>query len=392
MTRTTPTSAAADHLVWPFFDEPHRKLAHDLSLWAAREIDALAESRDVDTVCRTLVQMLGEADWLRYCVPASHGGAFARLDVRALCLCRETLAQFSGLADFAFAMQGLGAGPISLFGSDALKDKYLPGVRDGTRIAAFALTEPEAGSDVTAMSTLAHRDGAGWRLDGEKTFISNAGIAHQYVVFAKLADTREPAFGAFVVDADNPGLAVTERIPTLAPHPLGTVVFNDCRVSADAVVGPPEKGLRIALATLDVFRSTVAAAALGFARRALAEAIPFVRERRTFGKRLSEHQITRAKIAEMALAIDTSALLVYRAAWTRDTQQERVTREAAMAKLHATESAQRVIDDAVQLMGGRGLVAGVMVERLYREIRALRIYEGTSEIQRLLIAGVVLGD
>jgi acyl-CoA dehydrogenase len=244
---------------------------------------------------------------------------------------------------------------------------------------------------VTAMRTLAHRIEGGWRLDGEKTFISNAGIAHHYVVFARHADNTDE-FSAFMVDADNAGLAVTERIETLAPHPLGTVVLNDCRVTDAAVVGPPRKGLRVALATLDVFRSTVAAAALGFARRALTEALRFVKERRTFGKPLAEHQLTRARIADMALAIDTSALLVYRAAWTRDTMAERVTREAAMAKLHATESAQRVIDDAVQLLGGRGVVAGAVVEQLYREIRALRIYEGTSEIQRLLIAGTVLGD
>jgi acyl-CoA dehydrogenase len=381
-----------EHLAWPFFDEPHRKLAGDLWTWAERELGGThVDERNVDAACRTLVRQLGESDWLRYCVPASHGGAFAKLDVRALCLCRETLAQFSGLADFAFAMQGLGAGPITLFGSDDMKDRYLPGVRDGARIAAFALTEPEAGSDVTAMQTLAHRDGSGWRLDGEKTFISNAGIAHHYVVFARLADNRD-TFGAFIVDADNAGLAVTERIETLSPHPLGTVVLNDCRVAEGAVIGPPGKGLRVALATLDVFRSTVAAAALGFARRALREAVAYVRERRTFGKALADHQLTRAKIAEMAMAIDASALLVYRAAWTRDTRSERVTREAAMAKLHATESAQRVIDDAVQLLGGRGVVAGAPVERLYREIRALRIYEGTSEIQRLLIAGVVLGE
>jgi acyl-CoA dehydrogenase len=385
---TTPES---DYLDWPFFDDAHRKLARDLWTWAEREVAPYAETRNADATCRQLVQLLGESDWLRYCVPASHGGAFAKLDVRALCLCRETLGQFAGLADFAFAMQGLGTGPITLFGSDALKDRYLPGVRDGTRIAAFALTEPEAGSDVTAMRTLAFRDGAGWRLDGEKTFISNAGIAHHYVVFARMAET-EGTFSAFVVDADNAGLAVTDRIQTLAPHPLGTVVLNDCRVGADAMIGPQGKGLRVALATLDVFRSTVAAAALGFARRALREAIAYVRERRTFGKPLAEHQLTRAKIAEMALAIDASALLVYRAAWTRDTRSERVTREAAMAKLYATESAQRVIDDAVQLLGGRGVVAGSPVEQLYREIRALRIYEGTSEIQRLLIAGAVLGE
>jgi alkylation response protein AidB-like acyl-CoA dehydrogenase len=381
-----------DHLAWPFFDEQHRKLAGELWAWAERELGTeRRDERNVDAACRRLVSLLGDADWLRYCVPSSHGGAFAKLDVRALCVCRETLAQFSGLADFAFAMQGLGVGPITLFGSDELKDRYLPGVRDGAKIAAFALTEPEAGSDVTAMQTLARRDGEGWRLDGEKTFISNAGIAHHYVVFARLADTKD-AFGAFVVDADNVGLAVTERIQTLAPHPLGTIVLNDCRVGAQAEIGPQGKGLRVALATLDVFRSTVAAAALGFARRALREAVGYVKERHTFGKPLADHQLTRAKIAEMALAIDASALLVYRAAWTRDTQSERVTREAAMAKLYATENAQRVIDDAVQLMGGRGVVAGAAVEQLYREIRALRIYEGTSEIQKLLIAGVVLGE
>lgn len=347
---------------------------------------------DVDAACRALVQQLGDGDWLRYCVPASHGGAFEKLDVRALCLCRETLAQVSGLADFAFAMQGLGAGPISLYGSDALKDRYLPGVRDGTRIAAFALSEPAAGSDVTAMRTTARRDGQGWRIDGEKTFISNAGIADHYVVFARIADGGGKTFGAFVVEAGANGFAVTERIATLSPHPLGTVLLSDCKVFEDAVVGAPDKGLRIALGTLDVFRSTVAAAALGFARRALSEAIAHAKTRQVFGKALAEHQLTRAKIADMALAVDASALLVYRAAWTRDTRADRVTREAAMAKLYATESAQRVIDDAVQILGGRGVVAGAPVEQLYREIRALRIYEGTSEIQRLIIGGDVLGD
>lgn len=383
-----------DHLVWPFFEDAHRKLAGDLWSWSEREMTRHTgpEARNVDATCREIVKLLGESDWLRYCVPSSHGGAFAKLDVRALCLCRETLAQFSALADFAFAMQGLGVGPISLYGSDALKDRYLPGVRDGAKIAGFALTEPEAGSDITAMRTLAHRDGQGWRLDGEKTFISNAGIAHHYVVFARLANTAERAFGAFVVDADNAGLAVTERIDTLAPHPLGTIVLNDCRVFEEAVVGPPDKGLRVALGTLDVFRSTVAAAAVGFARRALREAVIHAKERQVFGKPLAEHQLTRGRIAEMAMSVDASALLVYRAAWTRDTVAERVTREAAMAKLHATESAQRIIDDAVQLLGASGVVAGAPTERLYREIRALRIYEGTSEIQKLVIAEDVLRE
>lgn len=340
------------------------------------------------------MRKLGDAGWLRYCVPSAHGGAFEKVDVRALCICRETLAERSGLADFAFAMQGLGVGPIVLYGSDELRKRYLPGVRDGKTIAAFALSEPDAGSDVTAMRTTARRNsgGEGWRLDGEKTFISNAGIADHYVVFARLPDEGDRAFGAFVVDADNAGLSVTERIATLAPHPLGTVTLGNCVIRDDAVVGAPAKGLRVALGTLDVFRSTVAAAALGFARRALREAVTHAKARRVFGKLLADHQLTQARIADMMVAVDTSALLVYRAAWTRDTVADRVTLEAAMAKLHATESAQRVIDDAVQLLGGRGVVADAPVERLYREIRALRIYEGTSEIQRLVIAGEILGD
>ena len=400
----------SDHLRWPFFDDVHRSLARDLDAWAGSVVPGAASvtsnaadrgsrasgagdhrSRaEVDAACRDLVRRLGEADWLRYCIPASHGGAFETLDVRALCLCRETLARHGGLADFAFAMQGLGAGPISLFGSPALKDRYLPGVRDGERIAAFALTEPEAGSDIGGMKTMARRDGQGWRLDGTKTFISNAGIADHYVVFARLEPAADKAFGAFVVDAGTAGLAVTERIDTMAPHPLGTIEMTDCRVFEDAVVGPPGKGLRVALGTLDVFRSTVAAAALGFARRALAEAVAHAKSRSVFGKPLAEHQLTQARIAEMATLVDASALLVYRAAWTRDVVAERVTREAAMAKLHATESAQRVIDDAVQLLGGRGVVAGAVVEQLYREIRALRIYEGTTEIQKLIIGGDIL--
>lgn len=387
------TLSEHDHLVWPFFDEAHRRLARELWAWAETAITPQLEAgQDADTTCRGIVKQLGESDWLRYCVPSSHGGAFEKLDVRALCVCRETLAQFGGLADFAFAMQGLGVGPIALYGSDHLKDRYLPDVRDGKRIAAFALSESQAGSDIGAMRTTAKRDGQGWRLDGEKTFISNAGIADHYVVFAKLPDEGERAFGAFVVDADARGFGVTERIDTLAPHPLGTIAMSDCKVFEDAVVGPPGKGLRVALGTLDVFRSTVAAAALGFARRALREAVTHAKTRHVFGKPLAEHQLTQARIAEMALAVDASALLVYRAAWIRDKVAERVTREAAMAKLHATESAQRVIDSAVQLLGGRGVIAGATVETLYREIRALRIYEGTSEIQQLVIAGDVLSD
>jgi acyl-CoA dehydrogenase len=380
-------------LGWPFFDEEHRRLACELDAWAGSELGDLAhEEEDVDGACREIVRRLGAAGWLRYAVTAPYGGAFERLDVRALCLARETLARVSGLADFAFAMQGLGSGPIALYGSEAQKQRYLPPVAAGERIAAFALSEPEAGSDVTAMRTVARRDGGGWVLDGTKTWISNAGIADHYVVFCRTPDEGERTFGAFVVEADAPGFSVSERIETIAPHPLGTLTIDRCRVTTDALIGSAAKGLRVALGTLDVFRSTVGAAALGFARRALAEAVAHVRQREAFGKPLADFQLTQAKIADMALAVDASALLVYRAAWTRDREAERVTREAAMAKLFATEAAQRVIDDAVQLFGGRGVVAGEPVERLYREIRALRIYEGTSEIQRLVIAGTLLSE
>ena len=384
-----------EYLRWPFFEHRHHELARDLRAWAERErwSGGAGErgSDGVDAACREIAKTLGTRGWLKYCIPRSHGGAEDKLDVRSLCLCRETLAEFEPLADFVFAMQGLGAGPISMFGTDEQKQRYLPGVGRGETIAAFALSEPNAGSDVTAMQMTARRDGKRWVLDGEKTFISNAGIADFYTVFARLPDEGERMFGAFVVDASARGLRVSERIETLSPHPLGTVSFRSCAVDDGAMIGPHGKGLRVALGTLDVFRSTVAAAALGFARRAMREAVVHAKERTLFGKTLAEHQMTQAKIAEMALAIDASALLVYRAAWTRDTVSDRVTREAAMAKLFATESAQRVIDDAVQLLGGRGVVAGAPVERLYREIRALRIYEGTSEVQKLVIAGAVLG-
>ena len=369
------------YLEWPFFEEEHRRLAGDLQAWVLGQ-DA-PDEQDVDAACREWVRRLADGGWLRYAIPAEYGGIRNPLEVRSLCLIREQLAQHSGLADFAFAMQGLGAGPISLFGSEALKRRYLPRVADGSAIAAFALSEAEAGSDVGAMRTAARPDLGGYVIDGQKTWISNAGIADFYVVFCRLGDK----FAAFVVEADNPGLRVTERIPVIAPHPLGTLEFNRCRVHAGAMVGEPGGGMRVALGTLDVFRSTVAAAALGFARRALDEAVQWTRTRQAFGKPLSDHQLTQARLADMAVAVDASALLVYRAAWTRDLGAPRITREAAMAKLYATEAAQRVIDDAVQLFGGRGVVSGGAVERLYREIRALRIYEGTSEIQKLVIAG-----
>ena len=375
----------------PFFTDAHRAFARELSLWAQREIhDDDHEFPDVDAQCRSLVRALGEGGWLRYAVPAPYGGHHERLDVRTLCLARETLARSSGLADFAFAMQGLGAGPISLFGSDELKRRYLPGVASGESIAAFAISETEAGSDVAAMRTTAHRDGDEYVIDGEKTWISNGGIADQYVVFCRHGDA-DREFIALVVMPTDTGFSVTSRISTIAPHPLATLRFESCRVPADRVVGEPGKGLRVALGTLDVFRTTVAAASLGFARRALDETLAHVTTRELFGQKLKEFQLTQTKVAQMATAIDASALLIYRAAWTRDHGATRITREAAMAKLFATEAAQRVIDDAVQLLGARGVESGNPVERLYREIRALRIYEGTTEVQQLVIAGQVLG-
>jgi acyl-CoA dehydrogenase len=389
---THPASSVA-HLAWPFFTDAHRGFARDLADWADTEIAPLVEHEpeDVDGTFREIVRRLGKAGWLKYVVPEPFGLAPPRLDVRTLCLARETLGQLHGMADFAFGMQGLGSGPISQFGSDELKRRYLPRVASGDAIAAFAISEAAAGSDVSSMRTSARRDGPDLVINGRKTWISNAGIAEFYVVFARLEDA-ERSFVAAVVDADNPGLSVSERILVNAPHPLGTLDLVDCRVPATSIVGEPGKGMRVALGTLDIFRSTVGAASLGFARRALAEATTHAIAREAFGKRLSDFQLTQAKLAEMAMAVDASALLVYRAAWTRDSGAERVTREAAMAKLFATETAQRVIDDAVQLFGGRGVVVGETVERLYREIRALRIYEGTSEIQKLVIAGQIIAE
>ncbi len=378
-----------DTFTWPFFTDAHRALATDLRAWTLRELPDAHEHADVDAACRALVKQLGTAGWLRYTVPAAYGGLHDSLDVRSLCIARETLARASGLADFAFAMQGLGAGAITLSGSDELKARYLPRVATGDAIAAFAISEAHAGSDVTAMRTTARRDGDEYVIDGEKTWISNGGIADQYVVVCRLGDA-EREFIALVVEPGDSGFAVSERISTIAPHPLATIRFEDCRIPASRTVGEPGKGLRVALGTLDVFRSTVGAAALGMARRALDETLAHVTTRELFGQRLQDFQLTQAKIAAMATDIDASALLVYRAAWTRDTGAERVTREAAMAKMFATEAAQRVIDDAVQLLGGRGVVSGHPVERLYREIRALRIYEGTTEVQQLVIAGRVL--
>jgi len=377
------------YLSWPFFDEAHRELAAAAAAWCERELDARHDA-DPAKASRAYVSQLGAAGWLKYTVPRAYGGVLESIDVRSICLLRETFGYASGLAEFALAMQGLGSGPISLFGSEALKKKHLPAVAAGTAIAAFAISETGAGSDLSAMQTTARRDGGYIVINGEKTWISNAGIAGYYVVFCRWPEGGDRSFIALAVDAGTPGLDVSKLIDVMAPHPLGTLTFTNCRVPADAVIGEPGKGMRVALGTLDVFRTTVGAAALGFARRALDEAVRHVKQRVAFGKPLADFQLTQARIADMATAIDAAALLVYRAAWTRDGGADRVTREAAMAKLVATETAQQVIDSAIQLLGARGVVAGEPVERLYREIRALRIYEGTSEIQKIVIAGQVL--
>lgn len=377
-----------DYLDWPFFEARHGALARELEAWAAHNLDD-AHGADVDAVCRALVARLGCDGWLRHAVGEQ------AIDTRAICLIRETLARHAGLADFAFAMQGLGSGAISLFGSAEQQQRWLPRVASGEAIAAFALSEPDAGSDVAAMACAARREGDQWVLDGEKTWISNGGIADFYVVFARSGDgggeggRGSKGISAFIVDAATQGLEIAERLDVIAPHPLARLRFSNCRVPADCLVGAEGQGFKVAMATLDVFRTSVAAAALGFARRALQEALARAQARPMFGKTLADFQLTQAKLAQMALEIDAAALLTYRAAWLRDSGK-RVTKEAAMAKLAATESAQRVIDAAVQLFGGQGVQSGQVVERLYREIRALRIYEGASEVQLLIIARELL--
>ena len=377
-------------LAWPFFEEEHRKLIDEVATLIKRNADAFGNSakQDPDQRCRTFVRIFGDK-LLKYAVPAPFGGHKEEFDVRSACLIRESLAYHSGLADFAFAMQGLGSGPMSLFGSDILKKKYLPKVAAGEMIAAFAISEPDAGSDVRAMQTTARRDGDNFVINGIKTWISNADLAHFYVVFCRYPEGGEKSYVALLVEDKTEGLSI-RRFDVIAPHPIGTLEFKDCRVPSSAVIGKEGEGLKVAFATLDVFRPTVGAAALGFARRALDEAVGWAKKRKAFGKTLSEFQITQAKLADMALKIDASALLVYRAAWTHDVLKQPVTCAAAMAKLHATESAQCVIDEAVQILGGQGVLGGSVTEQLYREIRALRIYEGTSEIQKLIIANQVL--
>ena len=380
------------HLDLPFFDASHHQLATDLDVWCRANLPT-DEPEDVDARCRMLVTSLGGAGWLRYCVPAQFGGALPQLDSRALVLIRATLAYHAGLADFVFAMQGLGSGAITLAGSAELQARYLPDVAAGRRIAAFALSEPEAGSDVAAMTTTATRNGDHYVLNGTKTWISNGGIADFYTVFARTeAGTGARGISAFVVPADATGLHIAERIAVIAPHPLATLRFADCRVPADHLLGSPGGGFKLAMQTLDIFRASVAGAALGFARRALDEAVRHAKGRVMFGQTLADMQITQAKLAEMATALEASALLTYQAAWLRDTHGTAPTRETAMAKMHATESAQRIIDAAVQLFGGLGVQRGQIVERLYREIRALRIYEGATEVQQLIIARSLLKE
>ena len=383
------------HLDWPFFAAEQRGLANGLDAWCdgIQAIAGPGSERDVDDTCRRLVRALGDGGWLRYCVPAAHGGALPELDSRALCLVRETLAYHDGLADFAFAMQGLGSGAITLAGSAAQRDRWLPSVARGDAIAAFALSEPGAGSDAAALAMRARHTDDAWVLDGCKTWTSNGGIADFYCVFARTGDeTGARGISAFVVPADTPGLIVAERIDVISPHPLARLEFNDCRLPHDALLGAEGEGFKLAMRTLDIFRASVAAAALGFARRALDESVAHARSRRMFGATLADLQLTQAKLGDMAVEIDAAALLTYRAAWLRDVRNARTTKEAAMAKLSATESAQRVIDAAVQLHGGLGVTHGHIVERLYRDIRALRIYEGATEVQKLIIGRELLKE
>ncbi len=389
---STPVSASTpvslgDTLDWPFFEDHHRAFAAQIAAFADAELHLLPHD-DVDAACRARVAALGKAGFLKAVVPKAYGGLSDTFDVRTLCLAREILAARDGLADFAFAMQGLGTGSITLYGNEALKQKYLPPVARGEAIAAFALSELEAGSDVAAMATTATPDGnAHVRIDGGKTWISNGGIADHYVVFARTGEAPgAKGLSAFVVDADTPGLSITERIEVIAPHPLATLQFDACRVPIANRLGGPGEGFRIAMATLDIFRSTVGAAALGFARRALHETLNRANSRKLFGATLGDLQLAQAAIAESIAEVEAASLLVYRAAWTKDRGAPRVTREAALAKMVATENAQRVIDRAVQLHGGLGVTKGVKVEELYREIRALRIYEGATDVQKIVIA------
>jgi len=384
------------YLDWPFFTAAHRALGARLDAWAAEHLVHAAHPEDIGAVderCRGLVRSLAAAGFLGFAVPAPGEDGTAHFDVRSLALIREVLAGYDGLADFAFAMQGLGSGAITLAGSEEQRRRYLPPVASGEQIAAFALSEPQAGSDVAALECEARRDGDGYVLNGRKTWISNGGIADFYCVFARTRGAERRADGAvsargisaFVVEAGTPGFCVSERIATLAPHPLGTLAFRDCRVPLGQRLGAEDEGFKLAMRTLDVFRTSVAGAALGFGQRALRESLAHARSRAMFGGTLADQQLTQAALADMATELEAARLLTYRAAWLKDTRGS-ATGEVAMAKMAATESAQRAIDRAVQLFGGRGVVKGEVPELLYREIRALRIYEGATEVQKLIIA------
>jgi acyl-CoA dehydrogenase len=393
--------AVPSFLHWPFFEARHRELYADAAAWCDQNLCAAhgGASQTVDARCIELVRKLGSAGMLRYCVRADHGGAAADFDVRSIAIVREVLAKYDGLADFAFAMQGLGSGALTLAGTALLQERYLPRVVRGEALAAFALSEAAAGSDVAGMQCRARREGEHYVLDGTKTWISNCGIADFYCVFARTqpaivrsdGTTAAGGISAFVVDADAPGLSIAARIDVIAPHPMGTLAFQDCRIPATNRLGAEGEGFKIAMRTLDVFRTSVAAAALGFAQRALDESIVQAQSRRMFGRRLADLQLTQAALADMATEVDAARLLTYRAAWLRDVG-ERVTKEAAMAKMTATETAQRVIDRAVQMFGARGVMHGEVVERLYRDVRALRIYEGATEVQKLIIARELLAQ
>jgi acyl-CoA dehydrogenase len=378
-------------LDWPFFEQRHRDLADKLETWCQQHLPVC--HKDVDQACIDLVAKLGSDGWLKHSAIDPNDEQPLALDVRSLCLIRETLARYDALADFAFAMQGLGTGAISLFGSKA-QCHWLEKTRSGDTLSAFALTEAQSGSDVANISLTAQKQGAYYILNGEKTWISNGGIAGVYCVFARTGTKEEGAKGlsAFIVDAKTPGFKVTERLQTIAPHPLATLNFDNVKISEAQLIGAQGEGFKIAMSVLDVFRSTVGAAALGFARRALSESIQRVKKRELFGSPLADLQMVQGHIADMALDVDASALLVYRAAWTKDNGAKRVTKEAAMAKLYATDQAQKVIDAAVQLHGAQGVQSGTVVASLYRDIRALRIYEGASDVQKIIIARQVMTD
>lgn len=386
MDAISPLRLTREHLSWPFFDAKHGDFAAKLDDFVAIFVSKSVAHSDTDAACRSLVRLLGEAGLLESCAPSGRP-----IDSRMICLARETLAYHDGLADFSFAMQGLGTGAIGLAAPEEIREAVLPKVRAGEWVAAFALSEKEAGSDVAAMACAAHRDGNHFVLDGEKTWISNGGIADVYTVFARTGEapgTR--GISAFVVFPDDPGFSIAERIDVIAPHPLATIRFENCRIPASRLIGMPGEGFKIAMRTLDIFRASVAAAALGFARRALDEGLHYARLRPMFGGKLADLQLTQAAFGDMATGIDAAALLTYRAAWRRDVEKLPTTKEAAMAKMAATETAQQVIDRALQMFGGRGVVSGEMVEKLYREIRALRIYEGATEVQKLIVAREML--